>query len=31
MDVLQVLEQNGGKDALAAIKSKIPTYTPIIC
>lgn len=30
MDVLQVLEQNGGKDALLAIKSKIPTYTPLI-
>ncbi|XP_063729544.1 PACRG-like protein [Symsagittifera roscoffensis] len=31
MDVLQVLEQNGGKDALLAIKEKIPTYTPLIC
>ena len=30
MDVLFTLEQNGGKEALLAIKSKIPTYTPMV-
>ena len=30
MDVLFTLEQNGGKEALMAIKSKIPTYTPMV-
>jgi hypothetical protein len=30
LECLEVLEKNGGKDALVIIKAKIPTYTSIV-